>query len=286
MSHKQIAILYHGGCPDGMGGAFAAWKKFGDSADYIPVKHGFPPPEHLEGKDVYLVDFCYPEMVMKELSKVVGSLTVLDHHEGIREVAQQYPGVYDASHSGAVIAWTYFHPDTPVPKLLTYIEDGDLYRFILPHSRNILAYVYSSPFQVFEHLDVLAKELEDKIELERIITTGTFFSQHHEQIVEGLVHHADLVEFEGHECYLVGVTGEFTSDVGHRLYEMKPPIAIMLSAGATNIRVSLRSDESVDVAQIARKYGGNGHPRAAGFRLNYGETPPWRTVKTDENPRD
>src|SRR3990167_11323403 len=60
--HKEIAVLYHGGCPDGFGGAYAAWKKFGDTAEYIPVKYGNTPPEGLAGREVYIVDFCYEKV--------------------------------------------------------------------------------------------------------------------------------------------------------------------------------------------------------------------------------
>ena len=139
--HKEIAILYHGGCPDGFGGAYAAWKKFGDAADYIPLKHGKPAPENLDGKDLYFIDFCYPQLIMDQLAKLAKSITVLDHHEGVRDVATKFPGVFDINHSGATIAWNYFHPDTSTPMLLKYVEDGDLYRFDLPNSREILAYV-------------------------------------------------------------------------------------------------------------------------------------------------
>jgi len=57
MSEKNIAVLYHGGCPDGFGGAYAAWKKFGDDADYIPMKYNWPVPEKLDGKELYFIDF-------------------------------------------------------------------------------------------------------------------------------------------------------------------------------------------------------------------------------------
>lgn len=286
MEPKSIAIIYHGGCPDGVVGAYAAWKKFGDKADYIPVRHGNPPPMHLDGKELYFVDFCYPKPAMDELARIAKSVTVLDHHEGIREVAEQYSGIFDANRSGASIAWGYFHPKVRIPKLVSYIEDGDLYKFALPNSRNILAYIYSSPFQVFEHLDVLARELEDEEELARIVNAGAFFEQHHEHIVEQRAQHAELVRFEGHECYLVGTTGEFASDVGHRLYELKPPFSIMLSADAKGLRVSLRGDGSVDLAAIAKKYGGNGHPGAAGFRIKYGNPVPWESIENDEDTRD
>src|SRR3989338_9515798 len=55
MNALKTAILYHANCPDGFGGAYAAWKKFGDSAEYIPVKHGKPIPENLTARSSILL---------------------------------------------------------------------------------------------------------------------------------------------------------------------------------------------------------------------------------------
>lgn len=286
--HKDIAILYHGGCPDGLGGAYAAWKKFGDEAEYIPVKHGLPAPEDLAGRTLYLIDFCYPKDIMDTLLAQAKSLTVLDHHLGIRNVVETMPAyVFDANRSGATIAWNYFHPDTPVPALLSYIEDGDLYRFSLPDSRQILAYFYTTPLlgAPFEDWDPLVRMLDDPAKRIRIVETGTLFEQHHAHIVERAVNHAELVRFEGYECYFACTTGEFVSDVGHRLVMKKPPIALIASVDADGLRVSLRSDKSVSVAVLAQKYGGNGHPAAAGFRIPFGVKVPWELVQDHENPR-
>src|SRR6185437_3359098 len=162
MSDKKIVILYHGGCPDGFGGAFAAWKKFGDAAEYIPLKHGLPAPEGLEGRELYFVDFCYPQPIMDELIKKASSITVLDHHLGNRDVVESMPHhIFDNERSGATIAWGYFHPDTPIPTLLKYVEDGDLYVFKLPDSRSMLAYLYAQAFS-FETWNELATQLEDE----------------------------------------------------------------------------------------------------------------------------
>ena len=51
-------IVYHGDCPDGFGAAFAAWKRYGDEADYVPVNHGDPPPD-FRGRHVLVADFAY-----------------------------------------------------------------------------------------------------------------------------------------------------------------------------------------------------------------------------------
>jgi hypothetical protein len=282
--HKDIAILYHGGCPDGFGGAYAAWKKFGDSAEYIPLQHGKPAPEHLEGKDLYFIDFCYPEPIMVELEKVGKSITVLDHHEGARSVATTFPGIFDTKRSGATIAWSYFHPEIPTPLLLEYVEDGDLYVFKLPSSRAMLAYMYAQPFH-FETWDTLREQLESDTARATILERGKTYAEHFHILVEQIAQKATLVSFEGYECYLATAPHMFVSDVGNHLANMRPPLALITSFRGDTLTVSLRSDPSVDVSAIARKYGGNGHPQAAAFRLNWGDPLPWTVVKEHEDSR-
>lgn len=45
-------------------------------------------------------------------------------------------------------------------------------------------------------------------------------------------------------------------------------VAVLLVQQDGEIRVSLRSRDDVDVAQVARRFGGGGHAKAAGFRSN------------------
>ena len=56
--NSNVLILRHGNCSDGAGAAYAAWKKFGDSAEYVEVHYGNPPPD-VTGREVYILDFSY-----------------------------------------------------------------------------------------------------------------------------------------------------------------------------------------------------------------------------------
>lgn len=283
--HKEIVVLYHGGCPDGFGGAYAAWKKFGDAADYIPVKHGKPAPENLGGKKLYFVDFCYTQEIMDILVPSAMHVTVLDHHLGNKDVVEKMPEyVFDDKRSGATIAWSYFHSDVPVPALLKYVEDGDLYLFKLPDSRAILSYAYAQLFH-FDTWDTLAKKLENDTERSELIERGKVYAEHFAILVEQIANKATLVSFEGFECYLATAADMFASDVGNRLARLKPPIGIIVNFHGDIMNVSLRSDPSVDVSVIARKYGGNGHPQASAFRLKWGDQLPWTVLKEHEDPR-
>ena len=276
--HKEIAVLYHGGCPDGFGGAYAAWKKFGDTADYIPVRYQEPVPQHLEGKKLYLVDFCYEQSVMDELLRNSRSLIVLDHHEGVRGVVESMPEhIYEAEHSGATIAWKYFHPDTPQPQFLQLVEDADLWRKMPDDERAILSYAYAQPFH-FDTWDDLVRRAEDPAERAKMIERGSAYREYFQLITNQLAGAAELVTFEGHTCYLVPGEKMFITELGSLLREKHPPLALVVRAGATGLRVSLRGDGTVDVAKLAQKYGGNGHQKSAAFSLPWGAPIPWKPV--------
>jgi len=286
MSEKEIAILYHGGCPDGFGGAYAAWKKFGGAAEYIPLKHSKSIPKGLAGRKLIFIDFCYPQNVMNDIVKSAVSVTVLDHHLGAKEVVEHMPEhIFDEKHSGAIIAWSYFHPNVPVPLLLKYVEDGDLYVFKLPDSHAVLAYAYAQRF-AFEDWDCLIQEFENEETRVVLIKKGKIYAEHFAILVEQIANKAVLVSFEGFECYLAGAADMFSSDVGNRLACLKPPLSITVNLYGDIVNVSLRSDPSVDVSVIARKYGGNGHPQASGFQLKWGDPLPWTVIEEHENPRD
>ena len=280
MESPRTVILYHGNCPDGFGGAYAAWKKFGDSAEYIPLSRDAAPPtpESLAGATLYFIDFCFPKELMEQYVSTAGSLTVLDHHEGVEDVITSMPEYrYTSDHSGAVIAWQYFHPETPVPLLLQYIEQGDLYKFEMPECEEILSYIYTRP-QAFLEWDMLAAQLADPMERARIIEKGASYAEHKQIIVEQIMHLAELVEFEGHRTYLASCSKQFTSPVGNALAKRLPPLAMVASVHSWGLRVSLRSAGDLDVSALARKYGGNGHPYAAAFSLRWNDPIPWTPI--------
>lgn len=279
--HKEIAILYHGGCPDGFGAAYAAWKKFGDTADYIPVRHQQPMPPHLEGKELYMVDFCYDQAMMDELLKNAKSLVVLDHHEGIQEVVESMPQhVYDSARSGASISWNYFHPDTPLPTFLKYVEDADLFRMVPDDERAIITYTYAQPWH-FDTWDGFVRQIEDADERTKMIACGSAYQEYFQLLANQLAGSAELVMFEGYECYLVAGEKMFITELGNQLREKRPPLALVVRAGATGLRVSIRSDDTVNAAKLAQKYGGNGHPNSSAFSLSWGTPIPWTPIISD-----
>lgn len=281
MINKQIVVLYHGKCPDGFAAAYVAWKKFGNTAEYLPVSYGDAPPEGLEGREVYIVDFCYedPEQ-MRKLVKTTKRLVVLDHHESNKAMTEGAPEhVYDASRSGATIAWKYFHPDSPVPRLMTYLEDGDLYRYSLPETRDIFSYLLVLPFE-FSAWDAFALDLEDGPRRNDILKKASTYTEFFNAFAQMSVERAKKVRFEGYEVYFVATHPNITvkSYVAKQLYTKLPPFAIVATAHPNGFGVSIRGNGSVDVSKIAEKYGGGGHPGSAGFFVPNGSEMPWLEI--------
>lgn len=282
MIDKQIVVLYHGKCPDGFGAAYAAWKKFGDTAAYIPVDHGDPPPKGLDGREVYIVDFCYETAEqMDMLAKSTKRLVVLDHHESVRKFVENVPEhVYDANRSGSSISWAYFHPDTPLPRLIHHLEDGDLYHYSLPDTRDIFSYLLVLPSE-FEAWDAFVRDLEDDTLRMELLKKAAAYTEFFNALANMSAERAKKVSFEGYEVLFTATHPAQTmrSYVGNLMYHKCPPFAIVVTAHTNGFGVSLRGDGSVDVSKIAGKYGGGGHPGSAGFFVPNGEKMPWTEIE-------
>lgn len=275
---KKIVILYDGGCSDGFGGAWAAWKIFGNKADYIGVRHDEPHPHGLKNKTIYLIDFTYPEAVIKKFLKENKRVTAIDHHVTVEKsvrLTQNY--LFDNSHSGCALAWQYFHPKKSMPKLLKHIEDMDLWRFKIPHTKEIFAYLNLFPLN-FQIWDKLIREMENKTKYQSIIQGGKLVLQYEEKRVNNLLDATQKVRFCGYKTLAVN-SPNWPSQIGSLLVKKMPPIGIIWHQRDNKISISLRSDGSVDVGKLAKRFGGGGHKSASGFSLSAGGKLPWTILK-------
>lgn len=252
-------ILYHGGCPDGFGAAYAAWKKFGAGAEYLPVKHGYPPPELPEGSEVYIIDFAYDRRTLLEMAEQ-HALRVLDHH---RTAQAELEGLdfaeFDMQRSGAVLSWNHFHPGTEVPMLLQYVQDQDLWNWALPDSREICTALSIYPMEF---------ETWDRLEIEALRAQGQVVLVYKEQLVEQMQQKVDWIEILGQRVPAVN-TPLFASELGNQLCLQfkEAPFAACYADHDGRRKFSLRSIGENDVAAVAAHFGGGGHRNASGFAI-------------------
>ena len=276
---KDTVVLYHKQCSDGFSAAWAAWKKLGSKADYIPVAHGEPPPEGLRNKTVYLVDFCYDEVIMKTMIANNKQVTALDHHKGRAPiVALTHDYRFDNDHSGAVLAWEHFHQKQKTPRLLNHIEDCDLWRFKVPHTKEIAAFLEPIPFD-FKTWNILARGMENAAMRKKYIAEGKTILRYEDAKIQEIIEtHTEPVLFEGYKT--LAVNSKFShSALGHAMAKKMPPISITWTQKGPTRSFSLRSaNPKVNVAHIAEKFGGGGHAAAAGFSLPSNDPLPWQSI--------
>ncbi|GJL57068.1 MAG: hypothetical protein NPIRA02_42000 [Nitrospirales bacterium] len=255
-AHAPDIVLYHAECTDGFGAAFAVWKRF-PNATFLPVKHGDPPPENLNDRHVLMVDFSYGRDVIEAMHAKAASLFILDHHVTAQAALSDLPYVYfDLEKSGAVLAWEWMH-GVPVPWMMQYIQDKDLWQWRLPDSREINAALSSYPFE-FSVWDQLR---QDVLEVE-----GRGILRHENVLIDKMVAEAVMVNFEGETVPAV-YSPVLTSQIGERLSKDNP-FGIIWHQRNGRRYFSMRSRSGgVSVADIAARYGGGGHTHAAGFSI-------------------
>ena len=272
---KKIAVIYHKNCSDGFGGAWAAWKKFGRTADFIGLEPSDKSVTNFKNKEIYFIDRVYSADLIKRLIKTNKRVTAIDHHvtsEVAVKLTEKYS--YAVRHSGAVLAWRYFHPKKAVPKILRHIEDIDLWKFKIPHTKEIAAYLDLYDFD-FKAWDKLAADMEKAGSRRKIIEKGEVIRRYEDKRVERLVQEAALVRFAGYKTLAVN-SPNLRSEIGAALLKKLPPIAVIWDQKSEKKIFSLRSNGKVDVAKIAERFGGGGHKTAAGFSLPANQKLPWK----------
>lgn len=258
---SNIYILRHAECTDGEGAEFAAKMKFGNSAIYIPVKYGNPPPEMEHGSEIYIADFSYDRDTLLALADKASKIQVLDHHLSAQRQLEDLPfAKFDMNKSGAVLAWEYFHPGVPVPQILLHVQDRDLWNWNLPDTNKILLglHVVKKGTDNWDQLDIdYLKEIGVGADLlERKVSS---YATNPKKV--------RIIELYG---YKVGVVNEssFSSTVGNLIYDNHEVDFAMTYHIDSNLKVKLgfRSSKSkdVDVSQIAAYFGGGGHKSSSG----------------------
>lgn len=268
---KLPLVLYHFPCAanDGFAGAYAAWRKYGEAAEYVPARPGTPPACDYADRDVFMVDVSYSVAHLDAIRAVARSLTILDHHEDAEAVLRDYPGaIFDLSRSGATIAWAHFHPEVPVPQLLLHIEDRDRYVFLLEDTKDVLALVDTLPYD-FESWHQIATA--DEAQWQTAVSVGRAMRtcRVHQS---GLVSKEHIVKpFLGAPAKIVNAPYALVNDVADHLLAGYEGIAVLWCVEQDMLRISLRANKhTINVQKVIAQLGGGGHASAAAVRVPLG----------------
>jgi oligoribonuclease NrnB/cAMP/cGMP phosphodiesterase (DHH superfamily) len=258
-------VFYHGGCTDGWAAAYIAKKTWPD-VSLQPMFFGQPTPlEMAADQNVLVVDFSWKHEEMLKLKGVSANIFVLDHHKTAEaELAGLDFCFFDMNRSGARLMWDVTEEwSGSMPWWVPYVEDRDLWRWALPCSREVSAYLMSLP-HTEEAWDQISRTMAEAINMGRGIL------QYVKQYVANVVAQRQMGHWDGLTVAVVNAAYPNISDVGHELTQA--PVLAQVGMGWFErgdglVQFSLRSEGSVDVSALAKKMGGGGHLNAAGFEL-------------------
>lgn len=273
-------VIYHGpSCLDGIAAAWAAYKHFGENAEYVVGKYQEKMDIDFTGRNVYLVDFSFKREVMVEILMVAECVTVLDHHKSALEDLAGLDLLFEnfnirfstTANSGAVITWKYFN-NGPVPSLLRHIEDRDLWAFKLEGTRELTSALFAK--------DLSFQDIGDFIpvnEVEKLYNEGVLLLSAHNKQVNLCIKtcYREVSLNIGGKIYynvpFLNCPPNLASDVGNILAVTHP--FVMTYYDAADYRsFSLRSSKDCmifeDVSALCKNFGGGGHLHAAGFKVN------------------
>ncbi|MNP89201.1 hypothetical protein D3C85_16050 [compost metagenome] len=303
MNNHSIAVVYHGGCNDGIASAWAAWRTLGDKAEYIPWYYGDPVPQ-ADGKVVIMVDISPTPKEVEEIRSTAKALMIVDHHdssvrllEGLpcgitsfndfMDVVNRESGVdvpvylyADKSRSGAVLSWMFFNNVTGVldsdidanghiPEALLLIEDYDLFVKQLVDTVPFNEWLASTGRYIdnFDrHVNPDGTPDTESLHIGRALvkkTTG---------IVRDIMrNYVRLIDWRGYKVAVVNGPSHVRNEVSEEIMKKHHDVDFVMvyQIRSAKVVVSLRGrDKRINMGVIAGEFGGGGHEDAAAFSIN------------------
>lgn len=279
----------------------------------IPIQHNTPieAPEFIPSRmnHVIFVDVVPSAEVMLAVAQWAESITILDHHKTAVRAISEFTGTgipgesnlgsiefsvnvrvdigkptrpvsvkFDKSQSGAMLAMRFltergykFHD--AVTRIVEYVQDRDLWRHELTHSREFNAYLRSIQMQFADWHGIWS--MMSNRYTDSILSAGQAILRSQQEIIEQHVRNAREIGFRNHRVAIVNATvAILASEIGEAMLKRFPDCDFAVTFFDTNDDVPIRQYQlrarvgCFDVGAFAAACGGGGHAAAAGFRVN------------------
>jgi uncharacterized protein len=225
---------------------------------------------------VYVLDFCYKEGQMMQLLQKYPDTVTIDHHATSIAVLEAVYGpegeyIHSTRYAGCVLTWLHFLAYADVPTILQYVQDRDLWLFYLEQSKAVNAYISTLPNDF---------EVWDTFSLDKAMLVGSALVDFQHQQIKRALKNVSMIPFDPSSLMfnkmetqidiLIPVVNASSniSELGEAMCLSYPdaPFSMSYCDRADGIRsYSLRSNNGFNVSEVAKGYGGGGHPSAAGF---------------------
>jgi oligoribonuclease NrnB/cAMP/cGMP phosphodiesterase (DHH superfamily) len=298
----MIRVYYHDDF-DGECAASAVNLLIDGNKEFIAMNHGFSFPfsKIKKNDEVWILDYCVtPEMMDKIIAKVgINNVIWIDHHVPKFTYNHQIHGFRDTSESACVWTWKYillakakadaYQPLTFTdsfdwdftPEVKTMLSTIAVPRFVeLIGDRDTFHWLYGEETKYF-FCGLIAEDTKpDRPVWQNLYN---YYRRNSPVIMNNISDRGAVVydmmlyenarnvnawayeaEFEGYKCIVLnGACG--SEAFGLKFHDY--PIAVGYIHDGKNFQITLYASmtNEIDVSKIAIKYGGGGHPKAAGF---------------------
>lgn len=251
---------------------------------------------------VWLVDFSYPEHLMRELIQRGLKIILFEHHAGklndfdLSQFKNKIQGGIDIQECGATYAWRFCFPNYPRPWFLQHVWSRDTgrdgyYEGKQPISKAIATWMShkrkglrgANTFPIFDELTTYSNE-----QIERAIQEGARMIEETETpICNGAIArwaaNPKFINVCGHRVPyidLLPIEDRLYSLILTQLGHTQPSAAFVVgqtSSEQNTLHLRSLRDNGInfDVSAIAKQLGGGGHHNAAGVTI-----PDTRVIET------
>ena len=301
----NILVVYHGeGCIDGFTSAWlatvAAERAGHEPPDLFPLTYADGQEQVLQQRIVdkwkqqlsydiiYILDISLSLQCLETLTKTTkANIIMLDHHrtafnryvpdEPRTDNENQLLSLYDGqiqialnnTMSGAGMAHMYFFPHEQAPLLVQHVQDRDIWRFDMQHTKAVHQYLKAQDMYIAGWSDINAMMSHDE-GYRDVVREGQRLLTEWEAKIDSICEYSEWVTLQGKTGLMVRCDHQYASDAGHLLSKISGSFGLTYCTDKAdpdrkNLRVSLRSERNFDVEVMAKVYGGGGHKNAAGF---------------------
>lgn len=264
-----MKCFYHGSDFDGECSA-AIVNRADPDCILIPIDYGQSDSHHKIGDDEEIVVVDYTFQPFQKMLSFPDTLVWIDHHQSAIEEADKYNfnplGVRKVGTAACELTWSYFFPDERIPEAVSLIGKYDVWEL----NDNVIHFQYGlKTFQTDPYSPIWDSLFNDSgVEVSSIIHMGKLVDRYITRDNERYVHGFGFeVIFEGLNCICCnrGLTGSKLFD---SIWDDKTHDVMMTFCRTKHRfwRVSLYTPyNGINCGTIAKKYGGGGHAKAAGF---------------------
>ena len=288
--HQTVTCISHVD-NDGKFCAFLVKRKYPQTRIYL-TNYSKTFDESVLGDVTFVTDFSFDSIDVLRRISTKTQLIWIDHHPVIDEAKKTNfdpEGFRSKSVSAAMLTWKYLYPDENIPAAIQYVSDYDTWKWC--NNINALYFHYGLGMLDLVPNDRKTDKIVDQIitdpdYVERICVIGKkidhYISVHNKTVVDDGAFETEFDGIKALACNTKNTNSLLFASMESRYKDFPFRILFSYFSNIGKYRVSVFTiDKQYPVNVIARKYGGGGHPEAAGFTC---DELPFRTPETYEEP--